>query len=54
MVLFHIEDLSCYNAVKALELKEEDVVLIFALLPGGKSIYRGFIYMNNKGKNLCV
>lgn len=47
--LFHIEDLSCYNAVKALELKEEDVVFDICSAPGGKA-FTAASFMNNKGK----
>ena len=47
--MFHIEDLSCYNAVKALELKEEDVVFDICSAPGGKA-FTAASFMNNKGK----
>lgn len=47
--LFHIEDLSCYEAVKALGVKENDTVLDICSAPGGKS-FTVCEMMNNKGK----
>ncbi len=35
--LFHIQDLSCYNAVKMLDVKANDTVLDMCAAPGGKS-----------------
>lgn len=46
--LFHIEDLSCYNAVKELGIKENDVVLDICSAPGGKAFTSAEI-MNNSG-----
>ena len=47
--LFHIEDLSCYNAVKALNLKENDIVLDICSAPGGKA-FTAASFMNDKGE----
>ena len=47
--LFHIEDLSCYNAVKALGFKENDVVFDICSAPGGKAFTAASL-MNNKGE----
>ncbi len=47
--LFHIEDLSCYEAVKALNISENDVVIDVCSAPGGKSFTAAEI-MNDKGK----
>lgn len=47
--LYHIEDLSCYEAVKALSPKENDVVLDVCSAPGGKA-FTCAEFMNNKGK----
>lgn len=35
--LFHIQDLSCYNAVKMLDVKANETVLDMCAAPGGKS-----------------
>lgn len=47
--LFHIEDLSCYEAVKALNISENDVVIDVCSAPGGKS-FTAAEMMNDKGK----
>ncbi len=47
--LYHIEDLSCYKAVKALEPKENDVVLDVCSAPGGKAFTCAEL-MHNKGR----
>ena len=47
--LFHIEDLSCYNAVKALGFNENDVVFDICSAPGGKAFTAASL-MNNKGE----
>lgn len=47
--LFHIEDLSCYNAVKALNPCEGDVVIDVCSAPGGKAFTCAEM-MNNIGK----
>ncbi len=47
--LFHIEDLSCYNAVKALGFDENDVVFDICSAPGGKAFTAASL-MNDKGK----
>ena len=47
--LFHIEDMSCYNAVKVLDVKENDVVLDVCSAPGGKA-FSAASFMNNQGK----
>lgn len=47
--LFHVEDLSCYNAVKSLGVKENDIVVDVCSAPGGKS-FTACEMMNNKGK----
>lgn len=47
--LFHIEDLSCYNAVKALNPQEGDVVIDVCSAPGGKAFTCAEM-MNNIGK----
>lgn len=47
--LFHIEDLSCYEAVKALNVCENDVVLDVCSAPGGKS-FTAAEMMNDRGK----
>lgn len=46
--LFHIEDLSCYNAVKALGVKENDVVFDICSAPGGKA-FTAASFMKDKG-----
>lgn len=46
--LFHIEDLSCYNAVKALAPCEGDVIIDVCSAPGGKAFTCAEM-MNNKG-----
>ncbi len=46
--LFHIEDLSCYNAVKALKVSENDVVFDVCSAPGGKS-FTTAEFMKDKG-----
>lgn len=46
--LFHIEDLSCYNAVKALNPVQGDVVIDVCSAPGGKAFTCAQL-MNNKG-----
>lgn len=47
--LFHIEDLSCYQAVKALNVCENDTVFDVCSAPGGKS-FTAAEMMNDKGK----
>lgn len=47
--LFHIEDLSCYNAVKALNLEENDTVFDVCAAPGGKSFTAAEL-INDKGQ----
>jgi len=47
--LFHIQDLSCYNAVKALRVKENDTVIDFCSAPGGKAFTCAEM-MKNKGR----
>lgn len=47
--LFHIEDISCYNAVKSLGVIEGDTVLDICSAPGGKS-FTACEFMNNKGR----
>ena len=47
--LFHIEDLSCYNAVKALGFKENEVVFDICSAPGGKAFTAASL-MNDKGE----
>ncbi len=47
--LFHVEDISCYNAVKALNPVENDVVFDVCSAPGGKA-FTCAEFMNNKGK----
>ncbi|MDE5604234.1 MAG: 16S rRNA (cytosine(967)-C(5))-methyltransferase RsmB [Eubacterium sp.] len=47
--LFHIEDLSCYNAVKALGCQENDIVFDICSAPGGKAFTAASL-MNNQGK----
>lgn len=46
--LFHIEDMSCYNAVKALGIEEDDIVFDICSAPGGKAFTAASL-MNNKG-----
>lgn len=46
--LFHIEDISCYNAVKALGVQENDVVLDICSAPGGKA-FTAASFMKNRG-----
>lgn len=46
--LFHIEDMSCYSAVKALSPFEGDVVIDVCSAPGGKAFTCAEM-MNNKG-----
>lgn len=47
--LFHIEDKSCYEAVKALEPEENDTVIDVCSAPGGKAFTCAEM-MNNNGK----
>lgn len=47
--LFHIQDLSCYEAVKALEINDNDTVLDVCSAPGGKA-FTAAGFMNEKGK----
>lgn len=47
--LYHIQDLSCYNAVKALCVKENETVIDFCSAPGGKAFTCAEM-MNNKGQ----
>lgn len=47
--LFHIEDLSCYQAVKALGVSENDTVIDVCSAPGGKAFTCAEM-MNNNGK----
>lgn len=51
--LFHIEDKSCYDAVKALDINENDTVLDVCSAPGGKA-FTAAGFMNNKGKILAL
>lgn len=46
--LFHIEDISSYNAVKALQVCKGDTVLDMCSAPGGKA-FTAAEMMNNKG-----
>ena len=47
--LFHIEDMSSYNAIKALAVAEGDTVLDVCSAPGGKAFTAAGM-MNDKGK----
>ena len=51
--LFHIEDMSCYEAVKALDIQENDTVLDVCSAPGGKA-FTAAGFMNDKGKLLAL
>ncbi|MCH5316346.1 MAG: 16S rRNA (cytosine(967)-C(5))-methyltransferase RsmB [Eubacterium sp.] len=51
--LFHIEDMSCYEAVKALDIKENDTVLDVCSAPGGKA-FTAAGFMGDKGKVLAL
>ena len=51
--LFHIEDKSCYEAVKALDIKENDTVLDVCSAPGGKA-FTAACFMNDKGRLLAL
>ncbi len=46
--LFHIEDISCYNAVQALGIEQNDVVLDICSAPGGKA-FTAASFMKDKG-----
>ena len=46
--LFHIQDMSCYEAVKALEINENDTVVDVCSAPGGKA-FTAAGFMNRKG-----
>jgi len=46
--LFHIEDISCYKAVKALGIHENDTVIDICSAPGGKAFTAAEL-MNNHG-----
>ena len=50
--LFYIEDLSSYNCARALNAKENDVVLDMCSAPGGKA-FTISQSMNNSGKLYC-
>lgn len=50
--LFYIEDLSSYNCAKALNAKENDIVLDMCSAPGGKA-FTISQSMNNNGKLYC-
>ena len=50
--LFYIEDLSSYNCAKALNAKENDIVLDMCSAPGGKA-FTISQSMNNSGKLYC-
>lgn len=45
--LFHIQDLSCFNAVKALDIKAGETVLDVCAAPGGKSFTAASLSRNN-------
>ena len=47
--LFHIQDMSCYEAVKALDIKENDTVLDVCSAPGGKAFTAAGL-MNGRGR----
>ncbi|MCC8074309.1 MAG: 16S rRNA (cytosine(967)-C(5))-methyltransferase RsmB [Clostridiales bacterium] len=47
--LFHIEDMSCYECVKAMNVCENDLVLDLCAAPGGKTFTIAEM-MNNTGK----
>lgn len=47
--LFHIQDLSCYNAVKALGINENDTVFDICSAPGGKT-FTAASFMHDNGK----
>mgnify|MGYP001073197733 CR=1 FL=1 len=50
--LFYIEDLSSYNCAKALNAKENDIVLDMCSAPGGKA-FTISQSMNNSGVLIC-
>lgn len=46
--LFHIEDMSCYNAVEALDVNENDTVFDICSAPGGKA-FTAASFMKDRG-----
>ena len=51
--LFHIEDMSCYEAVKSLDIQENDTVLDVCSAPGGKA-FTAAGFMNDKGRLIAL